>query len=209
MRTIKYMAAKILAVTALTLAFAMPAKAQLTDNCYANIDWQYNFPLGNHFADNGSGWGMNFEGGYFLTPNYALGLFLSYHSNHEYFGRQTLPYGENGSLNTDQQHTLFQLPFGLASRYTFNRGGAFQPYVGVKLGAEYAQMKSTFNIFETSKDTWGFYVSPEIGMNIYPWAYGPGLHVAAYYSYGTNKGDLMTYSIDGLDNFGLRVGMAF
>ena len=95
------------------------------------------------------------------------------------------------------------------SRYVWNRGGAFQPYAGVKLGAEYAQLKSTFNVFEANKDTWGFYVSPEIGFNVYPWAYGPGLHFAAYYSYGTNKGDLFTYSVDGLSNFGLRVGIAF
>lgn len=91
----------------------------------------------------------------------------------------------------------------------WNRGGAFQPYVGVKLGTQYAQLKSTFNVFETNKDTWGFYVSPEIGFNVYPWAYGPGLHFAAYYSYGTNKGDLFTYSVDGMNNLGLRIGIAF
>ena len=127
----------------------------------------------------------------------------------EYFGRQTLPVGEGGSINTDQQHTLFQLPFGLAGRYTFDRGSAFQPYVGLKVGPQYAEIKSTFNVYEANKSTWGFYVSPEIGINIYPWAYGPGLHVAAYYSYGTNKGDLFTYSVDGLSNFGLRLGIAF
>ena len=66
-----------------------------------------------------------------------------------------------------------------------------------------------FNVFETNKDTWGFYVSPEIGFNAYPWAYGPGLHFAAYYSYGTNKGDLFTYSVDGMNNLGLRIGIAF
>ena len=46
-------------------------------------------------------------------------------------------------------------------------------------------------------------------MNIYPWVYGPGIHVAAYYSYGTNKGDVLTYSVSGLSNFGLRIGVAF
>lgn len=209
MKTIKYISMRVLAIVALALVFAMPAKAQLTDNGYANIDWQFNFPLSNHFADKASGWGMSFEGGYYVTPNFALGAFLAYHSNHEYFGRQTLPVGEGGSINTDQQHTLFQLPFGLAGRYTFDRGSAFQPYVGVKVGPQYAEMKSTFNVYEANKSTWGFYVSPEIGLNIYPWAYGPGLHIAAYYSYGTNKGDLFTYSVDGLSNFGLRLGIAF
>ena len=209
MKTLKYISLRAFAIAALALVFAMPAKAQMTDNGYANIDWQFNFPLNNHFADKASGWGMNFEGGYFLTSNFALGGFLSYHSNHEYFDRQTLPVGESGSLNTDQQHTVFQLPFGLATRYAWNRGGAFQPYVGVKLGAQYAQLKSTFNAFEANEDTWGFYVSPEIGFNVYPWAYGPGLQFAAYYSYGTNKGDLFTYSVDGMNNVGLRIGIAF
>ena len=79
----------------------------------------------------------------------------------------------------------------------------------MKVGPQYAEMKSTFNVYEANKSTWGFYVSPEIGLNIYPWAYGPGLHIAAYYSYGTNKGDLFTYNVDGLSNFGLRLGIAF
>ena len=52
---------RVLAIAALALVFAMPAKAQLTDNGYANIDWQFNFPLSNHFADKASGWGMSFE----------------------------------------------------------------------------------------------------------------------------------------------------
>ena len=209
MKTLKYISLRVVALSALALALAMPAKAQMTDNGYANIDWQYNFPMSNNFADKGSGWGMNFEGGYYVTPNMALGGFLSYHSNHEYFGRQTLPLTEGGSINTDQQHTLFQLPFGLATRYSWDRGGVFQPYVGVKIGAQYAQLKSAFNVFEAKDNTWGFYVSPEIGFSIYPWAYGPGLHFAFYYSYASNKGDLFTYSVDGMNNLGLRVGIAF
>ena len=114
MKTRKNIYFKVVALAVIAIAFAMPAKAQLSDNGYANIDWQFNVPLSNNFADKASGWGMNFEGGYFLTSNFALGGFLSYHSNHEYFDRQTLPVGESGSLNTDQQHTVFQLPFGFA-----------------------------------------------------------------------------------------------
>ena len=72
MKTLKYISLRAFAIAALALVFAMPAKAQMTDNGYANIDWQFNFPLSNHFADKASGWGMNFEGGYFLTSNFAL-----------------------------------------------------------------------------------------------------------------------------------------
>ena len=107
MKTRKNIYFKVVALAAIAIAFAMPAKAQLSDNGYANIDWQFNAPLSNHFADKASGWGMNFEGGYFVTPNIGLGLFLNYHSNHEYVGRETFQMGA-GEVTTDQQHTIFQ-----------------------------------------------------------------------------------------------------
>lgn len=71
------------------------------------------------------------------------------------------------------------------------------------------QLKSTFNAFETNKGYMGLLCIPRNRLNVYPWAYGPGLHFAAYYSYGTNKGDLFTYSVDGVNNLGLRIGIAF
>lgn len=209
MKTIQYLTLKVCAIATLVLAFTLPAKAQMTDNGYANVDWQFSFPRNDHFADKASGWGMNFEGGYFLTEHFSVGGFASYHTHHKYIPRQTFPIGEGGNLNTDQQHTAFLLPFGLASRYTWNRGGSFQPYLGMKLGTQYARLKSAFNVFVASESSWGFYASPEIGLSIYPWAYGPGLHMAAYYSYGTNKGRLFAYDVDGMSNFGLRLGVSF
>lgn len=209
MKTMQHLPLKILAVVAMAIVFAMPSRAQTSDAFYSNIDWQFNFPISNSFADKASGWGMNFEGGYYLTENFAIGGFLAYHSNHKYIPRQTISMSDNSSLNTDQQHTLFQLPFGVTGRYTFNRGGLFQPYISVKAGPQYAKLKTTFNAFANVDNTWGFYVSPEIGMNIFPWVYRPGIHVAAYYSYATNKGSVLTYSEDGMSNFGLRLGIAF
>ena len=129
MKTMKYSFYRVLAVAAFALTIALPGKAQMNENYYANIDWQYNFPLGIDFADKSSGWGMNFEGGYFITENFSVGAFLAYHSNHKYIPRQTIQLNEGSSINTDQQHTLFQLPFGASGRYTFNRGEVFQPYV--------------------------------------------------------------------------------
>jgi len=209
MKTTRQLSVKVLALIAIAMAFTLPGRAQTSDSFYSNIDWQFNFPISNSFADKASGWGMNFEGGYYLTDNFAIGAFLAYHSNHKYIPRQTISLGDNSSINTDQQHTQFQLPFGVAGRYTFNREGMFQPYISVKAGPQYARLKSTFNVFENDDNTWGFYVSPEIGMNIFPWVYRPGIHVAAYYSYATNKGSVLTYDVDGMSNFGLRLGIAF
>lgn len=209
MKTKRHNPIKALAVIAIAIAFALPSQAQTSDTFYSNIDWQFNFPISNSFADKASGWGMNFEGGYYLTENFALGAFLAYHSNHKYIPRQTISLGDNSSINTDQQHTLFQMPFGVAGRYVFNRDGMLQPYVSIKAGPQYARLKTTFNAYQNDDNTWGFYVSPEIGMNIFPWVYRPGIHVAAYYSYATNKGSVMTYDVDGMSNFGLRLGVAF
>ena len=50
MKTRKNIYFKVVALAVIAIAFAMPAKAQLSDNGYANIDWQFNAPLSNHFA---------------------------------------------------------------------------------------------------------------------------------------------------------------
>ena len=208
MKTLKYISFKTLALATLICAFALPAKAQMSDNGYANIDWQYNFPINNAFTDHSSGWGMNFEGGYFLTEHWGIGAFVSFHTNHEYVPRQTITWS-SASVTTDQLHSTFQVPFGLEARYAWKRGSAFQPYVGLKAGAQYARLSSNFNILKSSLDTWGFYTSPEIGINIFPWAYGPGLHIAAYYSYATNQGEVMQCGVNSLNNFGLTIGISF
>ena len=208
MKTIKYLIFQMMAVSAIIITFAIPAKAQITPFTYFNADWQFNAPISNDFANKASGWGMNFEGGYYVLPDLAIGAFINYHTNHQYIPRQTLPVNNSAALTTDQQHSVFQLPFGLATRYRFN-DGVFQPYIGMKLGANYTKMSSDFYIYEATDNTWGLYVSPEIGMNIYPWTNGIGLHLAAFYNYSTNKGNVLNYDIDKLNNWGLRVGVAF
>ena len=77
-----------------------------------------------------------------------------------------------------------------------SRWSRLQPYVSAKLGAEYAKIRSNFNMLEARENSWGFYASPEVGVNVFPWVYGPGLHFALYYSYGTNKADVLHYSVD-------------
>lgn len=205
MKTIPYLWGAALSALFLT---ALPARAQITPDTYFNADWQINLPLGNSFADNGSGWGASIEGGYYLTPSLAVGGFLAYHTNHEYVSRRTVPLSGTASMNTDQQHSLFQLPFGAAAHYRFDYN-EFQPYVGLKLGAEYARMTSDFYLYEKTRNTWGFYLSPEVGVEYYPWPNGIGFHAAMYYSFSTNRGTLLGSDISTLNNFGFRIGLAF
>jgi hypothetical protein len=186
------------------------AHAQLIRNTYLNVDWQIAVPLGSDFADKASGWGMNFEGGYFLTPNITIGAFVAYQTNLESIARRTLDLGDGAALTTAQKHTLFELPFGAVARYNIIKKGVVQPYAALRIGADYAQMSSYYYVLQQSTDLWGVYLSPEVGISIFP---NPsqrfGIHVATYYSYASNNGSLLIYRLHNINRFGVRVGVSF
>ena len=118
--------------------------------------------------------------------------------------------GNGSALTTNQKHALFQLPFGVTGRYNWLTDSVFQPYAGLKLGANYAEMSSYYYIIKQYTDTRGFYLSPEIGVSVFPRPdYRLGFPVALYYSYSTNSGDVLTYSMNNINNFGIRVGISF
>lgn len=199
---------KLFAALFLALSSIGISKAQISPDTYYNIDWQFNIPISNNFASDVSGWGMNFEGGYYITPDIAIGGFLNFHTNNEYLSRRTIRLGATQSINTDQQHQMFRLPFGALIHYRFNEN-EFQPYVGMKLGACYTKFCNYYYIFLTQEKSWGFYMEPEVGFNYYPWENSVGFHFAMYYSFSTNSCDVMTYKQSNLNNFGFRVGLAF
>jgi hypothetical protein len=62
--------------------------------------------------------------------------------------------------------------------------------------------------FVNRQDNWGFYISPEVGFTVFPFPKDDfGFHLAAYYSFATNRND--TYDIKGLNNLGFKLGIAF
>lgn len=200
----------IICAVMLITAMGLPSegKSQVSLDTYFNVDWQFNIPLGNNFSNGASGWGMNFEGGYYVTNDIALGGFLSFHTNNEYFSRRTIHLNETLSMNSDQQHQMFTLPFGALIRYRLQEAD-FQPYASMKLGACYSQFSNYYYVFMSDQNSWGFFMSPEIGFNYYPWPNGMGFHMAIYYSFATNKCDLMSYDQSILNNIGFRIGLAF
>ena len=207
MKTLKKYSTRLAVAMALLLGVALPAKSQVSLDAYYNVDWQFNVPI-NKFADKASGWGMNFEGGYYVHRNIAIGAFINFHTNNEYISRRTIQLSQTLALNTDQQHQMFTMPFGALIRYRFIERD-FQPYVGLKLGTCYSEFNDYYYIFMEGQDRWGFYMSPEVGFNYYPWANSVGFHLAIYYSYATNKHNVMTYSQNSLNNIGFRIGLAF
>ncbi|MDD3108005.1 MAG: outer membrane beta-barrel protein [Alistipes sp.] len=196
-------------IAAALLGFPKAQAQEYSTNAYANIDWQFNVPLGASFADKASGWGMNFEGGYYFPNNMGIGAFFAYHTNNQYIPRQTFAINQSSAVTTDQQHSVYQVPFGVTGRYRFVDGNTYSAYVALKLGTNYARISSDFYILEAYQKTWGFYLSPEVGMTIHPLQTILGLHMALYYSYATNQGTVMTFKTDQLNNFGFRIGLGF
>ncbi|MBQ1177981.1 MAG: outer membrane beta-barrel protein [Bacteroidaceae bacterium] len=207
MKSLKQYAVRLAMTVALIAGISAPAKSQVSLDAYYNVDWQFNIPS-NKFVDKVSGWGMNFDAGWYLTPDIAIGAFMNYHTNNQYVDRAVVHVSDATSIYTDQQRSLYQLPFGLTMLYRIIESD-WQPYVAMKLGAEYAYTSSYYNIYKSSEDSWGFYVSPEIGVRWYPLPNGVGLHAAAYYSFSTNKSSVMGAELHNPSNFGFRLGLAF
>ncbi len=196
---------------ALSIIIPISIKAQEYKPYFGNINWQFNAPISNSFSNKASGWGASFDGGYYITPKIGLGAFVSYSTNHKYIPTKTLMEGSNIALTTNQQRSLFQIPFGINARYRINPiSSMFDPYVALKIGAEYAQLSSYISTYQLSDNTWGFYFSPEIGTNI--WLSEDknfGFNVSLYYNFSTNEGHVLDGHANQLNNLGFRIGVAF
>ena len=72
MKTIKHISLWAVVATCM-VAVSTRGNAQAVSSTYFNVDWQFNAPVGNSYADKASGWGMNFEGGYYFTEHFLPG----------------------------------------------------------------------------------------------------------------------------------------
>lgn len=194
------------AVAALML-MSTHADAQMGKRMYVNGGWQFNATLKNDVAQSAQGYGAYIESGYYLTPMVAIGGFASFNTNNEYYPKQTYNFNDKSALTTDLNRSVYQVPFGSTVRVRFMRD-IFQPYFEARIGSEYSTQSTYMSTFVSRDSNWGFYISPEIGMTVYPFQKDDfGFQIAAYYSYSTNKNS--SYDLNGLNNLGFKLGIAF
>jgi hypothetical protein len=197
----------IIAASAAIFAATAQADAQMSKEFYINGGWQFNGTLANDFAESAQGYGAYLEGGYFVTPMFAVGGFASFNTNSQYVPTKTYTFSDQSALTTDLTRSIYQVPFGATMRYRFMRS-MFQPYVEAKVGAQYSTQNIYMSTFVNQHENWGFYVSPEIGLTFFPFERTDfGFQVAAYYSYATNRSKAI--DITGLNNLGFKLGIAF
>ena len=197
----------ILATAAALVAFAGTADAQMGMREDVNIGWQFNGTVGNSFVETASGYGAYIEGGYYITPMFAVGGFASFNTNNDYIPKQTYTFKDQSALTTDVDRSIYQVPFGLTMRTRFMRG-ELQPYLGTKIGAEFSTQSTYMSTFVNRHDNWGFYMSPEVGLTYFPFdKTDVGFQFAVYYSFSTNKNS--DYDLKGIKNLGFKLGVAF
>ena len=197
----------ILAAVSAFMIFAGNADAQMGKKYYVNAGWQFNGTVGNSFVQSAQGYGAYIEGGYYLTPMFAVGGFASFNTNNEYIPKQTYTFEDKSALTTDLDRSVYQVPFGATVRFRFMRD-IFQPYLGTKVGAEFSTQSTYMSTFVNRHDNWGFYMSPEIGFTYFPFEKTDfGFQLAVYYSFCTNRNK--SYDIKGINNLGFKLGIAF
>lgn len=183
------------------------ADAQMGKKYYVNTGWQFNGTVGNSFVKSAQGYGAYIEGGYYITPMFAVGGFASFNTNNKYIPKQTYTFSDKSALTTDLDRSIYQVPFGLTMRTRFLRN-EFQPYLGTKIGAEFSTQSIYMSTFVNRHDNWGFYMSPELGFTYFPFEKTDfGFQFAVYYSFCTNKNK--SYDIKGIKNLGFKLGIAF
>lgn len=197
----------ILAAAVTFMLAAAQADAQMGKRTYVNGGWQFNGTIKNEVAESAQGYGAYIESGFYVTPMFAIGGFASFSSNDQYYPSQTYTFADKSALTTDMFKSIYQVPFGSTMRLRFARS-MFQPYVEAKIGTEYSSQSTYMSTFVSRDDNWGFYVSPEVGMTVYPFERDDfGFQLALYYSYSTNKST--EYNMKGINNLGFKLGIAF
>lgn len=197
----------ILAAAVTFMLAATQADAQMGKRTYVNGGWQFNGTISNEVAESAQGYGAYIESGFYVTPMLAIGGFASFNSNDQYYPSQTYTFADKSALTTDLFKSIYQVPFGSTLRLRFARS-MFQPYVEAKIGTEYSSQSTYMSTFVSRDDNWGFYVSPEVGMTVYPFDKDDfGFQLALYYSYSTNKST--EYNMKGINNLGFKLGIVF
>ena len=57
-KILKHRAPKRILIGVLLVLFCFTSKAQIWENVHFNVDWQFNAPISNNFANKASGWGF-------------------------------------------------------------------------------------------------------------------------------------------------------
>ena len=117
---------------------------------FVAFSWEMAIPSTNDFLEESSYSGWRAEYRRMIKPNFSVGLGLSWNTFDELLPKQTYTSEDGGTaVHTDMIRQLITVPITLTGHYYFSKAGKLlQPYVGVGLGAQYAENNVFFNIYQ-------------------------------------------------------------
>jgi hypothetical protein len=196
---------KIIITSALTFICLTAVIAQ--KNLFA-VDWAINFPSNNGYLNKTSYAGGKIEYRHFFKENFTFGLALDWTSYDQHIPTQTFqkPDG-SGAVTSDFVAVAYQVPFTATMHYYFAKSKMLRAYAGIAAGGQYLEQDLYYNVYVSSDNNWGFVARPEVGVFINPNNKYWGFNVGAYYSYATNKTDII--KSNSFSNFGINIGVVF
>lgn len=199
---------KILFICLAFIAFSTKNKAQslsfMQDKFF--LGWEVAVPS-NDLIKKTSWSGGRFEYRRMVKPNISVGIGGSWNSFSEYVPRTTYQKEDGtGAVTTDLVKDIYTVPVTASMHYYFKGSTHVKPYIGVGLGAQYADQTLYFNIFSVEENNWGFVARPEAGA-IVPFNTYWGLYVSAAYNYASNKNEI--YDTKSLSQFAFGLGLVF
>ncbi len=175
-----------------------------------SLNYQVNVPVGStrDFISNSSFEGANFSWAYFVTPTIALGVDFSYNNFEENIGQKVYRPSESMAINAAQHRYTQVFPLKLQAKYFFTNDSFIKGYAGLGIGALSSGQHIVVQDLGEWHNTWGFLLSPEIGMLI-PFGYESpfGANVTAGYNWSTNKSTLGNTDMKNRQTFYFNVGL--
>jgi len=169
------------------------------------FSWDVNVPVNNNFTDNTSWDGFQLEYRKMIQPDLSVGLELNWTGYDKYIPRQTYQL-QHGAVTTDFYNYLYTIPMTVNAHHYFHVNNRLYPYVGLALGATYAEMKLYYNTYVSSDYNWGFLIRPEVGA-IYKFFENDswGVLLGVRYNYSTNTAS--SFKINGIQSIGFQLGI--
>ena len=175
-----------------------------------SINHQTNAPMGSstNFVSNASFEGVNINWAYFITPEIAVGVDLSYNNYHQKIGQKIYRPNENLAINAAQYRYTQAFPIKAQVKYFFSQSRYIKGYAGLGIGALSAGQHIVVQDLGDWDNNWGFLAAPEVGMLIPFGAYSPfGANVTAGYNFSTNKSTFGNIDIKNRQSLYFNVGL--
>jgi outer membrane protein W len=175
---------------------------------FFGLSWEVAVPSNNAYLSKTSWAGGRIEYRHMIKKDISLGIGMSWNSFDQYVGQKT--YTGNGgasAVTTDMIRQIYTLPLtALVHYYPSTNGKTFKPFVGLGIGAQYAEQNSYFNIYQLSNNNWGFALRPEIGAN-YMLASEISILGTVGYNWASNKNDGL--GLTSLSQFTFNLGLGW